>query len=60
MSKGEPPEAVARIVATALTAATPRTRYVIGRDARIQAGLARVLPGRAMDALLAAVLKSKS
>ncbi len=59
-AKGEPPEAVARIVATALTAGTPRTRYVIGRDARIQAGLARVLPGRAMDALLAAVLKSKS
>jgi len=58
--EGEPPEAVARIVATALTAGTPRTRYVIGRDARIQAGLARALPGRAMDALLAAVLKSKS
>ena len=58
--KGEPPEAVARIVTTALTAGTPRTRYVIGRDARIQAGLSRALPGRAMDALLAAVLKSRS
>ena len=58
--EGEPPEAVARIVASALTASAPRTRYVIGRDARIQAGLARVLPGRTMDALLAAVLKSKS
>jgi NAD(P)-dependent dehydrogenase (short-subunit alcohol dehydrogenase family) len=54
---GEPPEAVARIVVTALTAGTPRTRYVIGRDARIQAMLGRALPGRAMDALLAAVLK---
>jgi NAD(P)-dependent dehydrogenase (short-subunit alcohol dehydrogenase family) len=58
--KGEPPEAVARIVVSALTASTPRTRYVIGRDARIQAVLARALPGRAMDALLAAVLKSRS
>jgi NAD(P)-dependent dehydrogenase (short-subunit alcohol dehydrogenase family) len=57
--KGEPPEAVARIVVSALTASTPRTRYVIGRDARIQAVLARALPGRAMDALLAAVLKSR-
>jgi NAD(P)-dependent dehydrogenase (short-subunit alcohol dehydrogenase family) len=56
---GEPPEAVARIVVTALTASTPRTRYVIGRDARIQAMLARALPGRAMDTLLAAVLKSR-
>jgi NAD(P)-dependent dehydrogenase (short-subunit alcohol dehydrogenase family) len=57
--EGEPPEAVARIVVSALTARTPRTRYVIGRDARIQAMLARALPGRAMDALLAAVLKSR-
>ncbi len=56
---GEPPEAVARVVVSALTASTPRTRYVIGRDARIQALLARALPGRAMDALLAAVLKSR-
>jgi NAD(P)-dependent dehydrogenase (short-subunit alcohol dehydrogenase family) len=57
---GEPPEAVARIVVSALTAPTPRTRYVIGRDARIQALLARALPARAMDALLAAVLKARS
>jgi NAD(P)-dependent dehydrogenase (short-subunit alcohol dehydrogenase family) len=58
--KGEPPEAVARIVVSALTAPTPRTRYVIGRDARIQALLGRALPGRAMDALLAAVLRARS
>jgi NAD(P)-dependent dehydrogenase (short-subunit alcohol dehydrogenase family) len=57
--KGEPPEVVARIVVNALTASTPCTRYVIGRDARIQALLARALPGRAMDALLAAALKSR-
>jgi NAD(P)-dependent dehydrogenase (short-subunit alcohol dehydrogenase family) len=58
-TKGEPPEAVARIIATALASRSPRTRYVIGRDARIQAILGRVLPGRAMDALLAAALKSR-
>jgi hypothetical protein len=47
-----PPEAVARIVATALIAERPRTRYVVGRNAQIQAAIARVLPGRAMDKLL--------
>ncbi len=49
--KGEPPEAVARIVVTALTAGTPRTRYVIGRDAphpgRVGARAAREGHGRA-------------
>ncbi len=51
--EGDPPEAVARIVATALITARPRTRYVVGRNARIQAAIARALPGRAMDKLLA-------
>ncbi|WP_028067943.1 SDR family oxidoreductase [Solirubrobacter soli] len=50
--EGLPPEAVARIVATALLAERPRTRYVVGRNAQIQAAIARVLPGRAMDRLL--------
>jgi NAD(P)-dependent dehydrogenase (short-subunit alcohol dehydrogenase family) len=51
--EGDPPEAVARIVATALVTARPRTRYVVGRNARVQAAIARVLPGRAMDAVIA-------
>lgn len=50
--EGLPPEAVARIVATALVTERPRTRYVIGRSARIQAAAARLLPGRAVDRLL--------
>jgi NAD(P)-dependent dehydrogenase (short-subunit alcohol dehydrogenase family) len=54
--EGDPPEAVARIIATALSAKHPRTRYVVGSSARIQAGLNRVLPGRAMDRVLAKVL----
>jgi NAD(P)-dependent dehydrogenase (short-subunit alcohol dehydrogenase family) len=54
--EGEPAEAVARVIATALAATRPRTRYVVGRSARIQAGLARALPGRAMDRVLAKVL----
>jgi NAD(P)-dependent dehydrogenase (short-subunit alcohol dehydrogenase family) len=56
--EGEPPEAVARIIATALATPHPRTRYVIGRNARIQAALARALPGRAMDKVLARLLNN--
>jgi NAD(P)-dependent dehydrogenase (short-subunit alcohol dehydrogenase family) len=51
--EGDPPEAVARIVATALATSKPRTRYVVGRNAQLQAAIARLLPGRAMDKLLA-------
>jgi NAD(P)-dependent dehydrogenase (short-subunit alcohol dehydrogenase family) len=49
---GLPPEAVAEAVGHALTASRPRTRYVVGRDARVRAMLARVLPDRALDALV--------
>jgi NAD(P)-dependent dehydrogenase (short-subunit alcohol dehydrogenase family) len=51
-------EAVAEIVGRALTARRPRTRYVVGRDAKVQALLARVLPDRAYDALIRRVLTS--
>jgi NAD(P)-dependent dehydrogenase (short-subunit alcohol dehydrogenase family) len=49
---GLPPEAVAEAVGHALTASRPRTRYLVGRDARIRAMMARVLPDRALDALV--------
>ena len=49
---GLPPEKVAEAVGHALTASRPRTRYVVGRDARVRAVLARVLPDRALDALV--------
>jgi NAD(P)-dependent dehydrogenase (short-subunit alcohol dehydrogenase family) len=54
--EGLPPEAVAEVVGRALTARRPRTRYVIGREAKVQAALARLLPDRAFDALVARVL----
>jgi NAD(P)-dependent dehydrogenase (short-subunit alcohol dehydrogenase family) len=54
---GLPPSEVAEVVARALTATRPRTRYVIGRPAKVQAVLARVLPDRAFDALLARTLR---
>jgi hypothetical protein len=55
--EGLPPEAVAEVVGRALTASRPRARYVVGRDARGLAALARVLPDRALDALLARALR---
>jgi NAD(P)-dependent dehydrogenase (short-subunit alcohol dehydrogenase family) len=51
------PGAVATAIVTALTAPRPRTRYLVGREARIQAALARWLPDRAFDALLARALR---
>jgi NAD(P)-dependent dehydrogenase (short-subunit alcohol dehydrogenase family) len=55
---GLPPEAVAEVVGDALTARRPRTRYVIGGQAKAQAVLARLLPDRALDALVARALAS--
>ena len=54
--EGLAPEAVAEVVGRALIARRPRTRYVVGREARIQAALARLLPDRAFDALIARAL----
>jgi NAD(P)-dependent dehydrogenase (short-subunit alcohol dehydrogenase family) len=50
--EGLPPEAVAEVVGKAVTARRPRARYVVGRDAKIQAIAARLLPDAAMDALI--------
>jgi NAD(P)-dependent dehydrogenase (short-subunit alcohol dehydrogenase family) len=49
---GIPPERVARVVEHALTARRPRRDYVVGRDARMQIMLDRVLPTRAFDGLV--------
>ena len=50
--EGIPAAVVAEIVGRAITADRPRTRYVVGREARMQAVLARFLPDRALDALV--------
>ncbi|GIW35755.1 SDR family oxidoreductase [Meiothermus sp.] len=47
------PNEVARVVAQALASARPRTRYVVGRDARAGALLARLLPDRWVDRFIA-------
>ena len=48
---GAPAIEVAKVVAHALTARKPRTRYLVGRDAKIQALLKKILPDRALDRL---------
>jgi NAD(P)-dependent dehydrogenase (short-subunit alcohol dehydrogenase family) len=55
---GLPPEAVAELVESALTARRPRTRYVIGRQAKAQVMLSRLPPDRAFDALIARAITS--
>lgn len=47
-----PADAVARAVTHALTAKRPRTRYIVGQDARLMALLARFAPDRVCDWLI--------
>jgi NAD(P)-dependent dehydrogenase (short-subunit alcohol dehydrogenase family) len=49
--KGVPPEEVAKAIGHALTATTPKTRYLVGRDAKRRARLQR-LPDRTRDRVL--------
>src|SRR5436305_3121679 len=51
--RGIPPSKVADAIRHALTARRPRTRYLVGADARGQALLGRVLPSRLMDRIIA-------
>jgi NAD(P)-dependent dehydrogenase (short-subunit alcohol dehydrogenase family) len=54
---GMPVDVVVGAIHHALTARRPRTRYVLGRDARVTAALARVLPGRALDNVIARIVE---
>ena len=51
--RGIPPEDVAKDVAHALTASKPKTRYLVGRDAKMRARIAKVVPDRVFDRLIA-------
>jgi NAD(P)-dependent dehydrogenase (short-subunit alcohol dehydrogenase family) len=51
------PEAVVRAVHHALTAAHPRTRYLVGTDAKLRAWMVKWLPDRIQDRLLGWALK---
>lgn len=50
-----PPDRVARVVEHALTASRPRTRYVVGTDARARAMIRR-MPDRMRDAVVARMI----
>lgn len=56
--RGEPADAVARAIEHALTAAKPKTRYLVGRDAKRRARVER-LPDRVRDRMLSRYLFGK-
>lgn len=51
--RGLHPNEVAKVVEQALSSPRPRTRYVVGRDAKAGALLARLLPDRWVDRFIA-------
>ncbi|HEX7058544.1 MAG TPA: SDR family oxidoreductase [Solirubrobacterales bacterium] len=52
-ARGIPPQKVAKTIERALTSRRPRTRYLVGADARGQALAIRLLPDRLVDRLIA-------
>jgi NAD(P)-dependent dehydrogenase (short-subunit alcohol dehydrogenase family) len=56
-NSGIDPREVAEAIGTALTAKRPRARYLVGRDAKVRAPLAGVLPDRVMDRLIARAMR---
>lgn len=54
---GVPADRAAHVIADAVTATHPRTRYTIGRDAAVLVKLARVLPDRVLDRVTRRSLK---
>jgi NAD(P)-dependent dehydrogenase (short-subunit alcohol dehydrogenase family) len=51
--RGIPPEKVAATIEHALSADRPRPRYLVGIDAKVQARLAKVIPTRLFDRIVA-------
>jgi NAD(P)-dependent dehydrogenase (short-subunit alcohol dehydrogenase family) len=54
--RGIPPEEVARVVEHALSASRPRTRYLVGIDAKVQARLRPLIPTRVWDRIVRAAM----
>jgi NAD(P)-dependent dehydrogenase (short-subunit alcohol dehydrogenase family) len=50
-------DAAAKVIAKAVTARKPRTRYTIGRTTALMTLLARILPDRILDRVIAAALR---
>jgi NAD(P)-dependent dehydrogenase (short-subunit alcohol dehydrogenase family) len=56
-TSGLPANAAAKVIAKAVTARKPRTRYTVGRDAAVITRLARILPDRTLDHVIATGLR---
>lgn len=54
--RGIPPEQVAKAIEHALSARRPRSRYLVGLDAKVQARLKPLLPTRVLDRIVARVM----
>jgi NAD(P)-dependent dehydrogenase (short-subunit alcohol dehydrogenase family) len=54
--RGIEPRQVAEVIGGALSAKRPRTRYLVGREAKLRWQMAKWLPDRAMDALIGRAL----
>ena len=48
---------VAEVIGTAMTASRPKTRYLVGRDAKSRWAVAKRIPDRAMDSLIARAMR---
>ncbi len=56
-SSGKSADDAARVIAKAVTAGKPRTRYTVGRDAAVIIGMSRALSDRTLDRILTAGLR---
>jgi len=54
--RGIPPEKVARAIEHALSAGRPKTRYLVGIDAKVQARLKPLIPTRVFDRIVARMM----
>jgi NAD(P)-dependent dehydrogenase (short-subunit alcohol dehydrogenase family) len=54
---GIPPEKAAKVIRKALTSRRPKTRYLVGRDARSAISAKRVLSDRAWDRMITRIAK---
>jgi len=51
-----PADVVAKVVEEALTAPSPKTRYLVGNDAKLRAFMVKILPDRLSDKILTRIL----
>jgi NAD(P)-dependent dehydrogenase (short-subunit alcohol dehydrogenase family) len=54
---GIDPSEVAKVIGSALTANRPKTRYLVGRDAKSRWAIAKRVPDRVMDNLIARAMR---